>query len=90
MKKTLTLLALTLLGIGAAAQSKGSITPQMLSEIRKGYEGTPADKALRNALNTTAITVLSANAENAAMIDTEFSDRVKTWGITDQKSSGRC
>ena len=24
------------------------------------------------------------------MIDTEFSDRVKTWGITDQKSSGRC
>ena len=29
-------------------------------------------------------------AENAAMIDTEFSDRVKTWGITDQKSSGRC
>ena len=90
MKKTLTLLALTLLGIGAAAQSNGSITPQMLSEIRKGYEGTPADKALRNALNTTAITVLSANAENAAMIDTEFSDRVKTWGITDQKSSGRC
>ena len=90
MKKTLTLLALTLLGIGAAAQSKGSITPQMLSEIRKGYEGTPADKAIRNALNTTAITVLSANAENAAMIDTEFSDRVKTWGITDQKSSGRC
>ena len=90
MKKTLSLLALALLCVGAAAQPKGAITPQMLSEIRKGYEGTSSDKAIRNALNTTSITVLSANAENAAMIDTEFSDRVKTWGITDQKSSGRC
>ena len=90
MKKTLTLLALALLGLGAAAQPKGSITPDMLSEIRKGYEGSAADKAIRNALNTTSITVLSANAENAAMIDTEFTDRVKTWGITDQQSSGRC
>ena len=90
MKRTIILLALTLLGVGAAAQSKGSITPQMLDEIKQGYAGTSADKAIRNALNTTSITVLSANAENAAMIDTEFSDRVKTWGITDQKSSGRC
>ena len=90
MKKTLILLALALPGLGAAAQPKGSITPEMLSEIRKGYEGTSADKAIRNALNTTSITVLSANAENAAMIDTEFTDRVKTWGITDQQSSGRC
>ena len=90
MKRSLTLLALVLLGIGAAAQPKGSITPEMLTEIRKGYEGTPADKAIRNALNTTSITVLSANAENAAMIDTDFTDRVQTWGITDQKSSGRC
>ena len=90
MKRTIILLALALLGVGASAQPKGSITPQMLDEIKQGYAGTPADKAIRNALNTTSITVLSANAENAAMIDTNFSDRVKTWGITDQKSSGRC
>ncbi len=90
MKRTILLLALALLGVGASAQPKGSITPQMLDEIKQGYAGTPADKAIRNALNTTSITVLSANAENAAMIDTNFSDRVKTWGITDQKSSGRC
>ena len=81
---------MALLGLAVAAQPKGAITPEMLSEISRGYAGTPADKALRNALNTAPITTLSANAENAAMIDTEFSDRVKTWGITDQKSSGRC
>ena len=90
MKKSFTLFTLVLLCIGATAQPKGSITPEMLSEIRTGYAGTPADKAIRNALNTTSIAVLSANADNAAMIDTEFSDRVETWGITDQKSSGRC
>ena len=90
MKKTVLLLTLALAGFAATAQPKGAITPEMLAEISKGYEGNAADKAIRNALNTTSITVLSANAENAAMIDTEFSDRVKTWGITDQKSSGRC
>ena len=62
----------------------------MLKEIKKGYQGTASDKAIRNALNTTGINVLAANAENAAMIDTHFSDQVKTKGRTDQKSSGRC
>ena len=90
MKKTLSFLVLALCSLAAAAQQAGSITPEMLSEIRGGYAGTPADKAIRNALNAASITVLAANAENAGMIDTQFTDRVKTWGITDQKSSGRC
>jgi len=83
-------IALVLVSVCAAAQQKGSITPDMLKEIEKGYAGSAADKAIRNALNTTSVSVLTANAENAAMIDTDFSDRVKTVGITDQKSSGRC
>ncbi len=68
----------------------GGITEKMLSEIRSAYKGDAADKAIRNAMNTTSIGVLAANAENAAMIDTHFSDQVKTQGRTDQKSSGRC
>ena len=89
MKKTLTI-ALALISICAAAQQKGGISPAMLTEIQKGYEGTAADKAIRNALNTTSVTVLAENADNMAMIGTDFTDRVKTKGITDQKSSGRC
>lgn len=72
---------------GAAA---GGISPELLQEISKGYEGTASDKAIKNALAGTPIGTLAINAENAAMIDTHFSDRVKTKGITDQKSSGRC
>ena len=73
-----------------AQDRNGGISAEMLTEISKGYEGTAADKALHNALNTTSITVLSENADNMAMIDTHFSDKVRTKGITDQKSSGRC
>ena len=82
------------LGATASAQQKadpkGGISADMLKEISKGYEGTASDKAIKNALNTTGINVLAANSENIAMIDTHFSDKVKTKGITDQKSSGRC
>ena len=89
MKKLISIAAISLLSLGAFAQN-GGITPEMLTEIQKGYEGTAADKAIRNALNTTSIAVLSANAENSAMIDTHFTYRVRTKGITNQKSSGRC
>ena len=83
--------AMLLIPAGMGAQTAGGgISADMLKEISKGYAGTATDKALRNALNTTSITVLAENADNLAMIDTHFSDKVKTRGITDQKSSGRC
>jgi len=88
--KKMTALAAVLIAGALSAFAQGGITPEMMGEIRKGYEGSAADKALRNALNTASISVLAANAENDAMIDTEFSDRVRTKGITDQKQSGRC
>ena len=79
----------------AAAQNKnvpasGGITPEVLGKISASYEGGATDKALRNALNGTAINVLAASAERSAMIDTHFSDEVKTKGRTNQRSSGRC
>lgn len=89
MKKLVTVISI-LVSCAAFAQNSGSISPEMLGEISKAYKGDAADKAIRNALNTTAINTLALNAENAAMIDTEFSDRVRTKGITDQKQSGRC
>ena len=66
------------------------ISQGMLESYRKNYNPSREDKALRNALNTTPITTLAINSENASMIDTHFSDRVATKGITDQKRSGRC
>ena len=95
MKKTLILSALLLLSAAAFAQKpagdpKGGISADMLREISTAYAGTPSDKALRNALNSTQINVLAASTDRIAMIDTHFSDEVKTKGRTNQLSSGRC
>ena len=73
-----------------AASRDGGISPEMLAQISATYEDNGYDRAISNALAGTSISVLAVNADNAAMIDTHFSDRVKTKGITDQKSSGRC
>ena len=74
----------------AAGSPEGGISAEMLSEISRGYAGDADDRAIRNALAGSSIAALAVNADNAAMIDTHFSDKVKTKGITDQKSSGRC
>jgi len=73
-----------------AGGESGGISAEMLGLIRSGYKGNACDKAIKNALAGTSIGVLAVNSENAAMMDTHFSDRVRTKGITDQKSSGRC
>ena len=77
-------------GMAYAQNGNGGITPEMLSRISEGYSGTPEQKAVRNALASNPLSVVAVNAENLAMMDTHFSDVVKTEGITDQKSSGRC
>ena len=80
----------SLLAQERAGAPEGGISAGLLEEISKGYEHDADDRAIRNALAGTSIATLAINAENAAMIDTHFSDRVRTKGITDQKSSGRC
>ena len=91
MKKIFALsLALLASGMLYAQQDKGGITSEMLLEIRNSQTNTQADRAARNALAINPIAELATNAENLAMIDTHFSHRVTTKGITDQHQSGRC
>ena len=85
------LAAMTLCVMGVNAQKQdGSISEKMLERIRESYQGTPEQKAVKNALASNSIAALAINGENLSMIDTHFSHRVKTKGITNQKSSGRC
>ena len=92
MRRITTIFAALLMAasLPLSLSAQGGISADMLKEISKAYEGNANDKAIRNALNTASISVLAENAENMAMIDTHFSDEVRTKGITDQKSSGRC
>lgn len=88
MKKILTLSSALFLTLTMFAQ--GGISNQMLSEIKKGYSDTPQERALRNAISANDINKLAVNSEVKATHDFYFSHEVKSKGVTDQHSSGRC
>ena len=92
MKKLFLTSVLAVLSVFAASaqQPAGGLSPEMLEQISATYQDNVYDKAISNALAGTSISTLAVNADNAAMIDTHFSHRVRTKGITDQQSSGRC
>lgn len=72
------------------AQNKGSITPETLGQIQKAYQAMNPDQAMINALTQNDLKALCLNQLNTYGRDTYFSNRVKSGGVTDQKSSGRC
>lgn len=69
---------------------KGGVSNAMLRQIEKSYQGTPTDKAIRNAIGGNDIRKLALDQDNLKGMDTHFSVKVNSKGITDQKSSGRC
>ena len=75
---------------GFAAPPKGGIDDAMLGRLRSTYKNTAADRAISNALRGNDIDVLATSADNKNLYDDNFTDRVKSKGITNQKSSGRC
>lgn len=73
-----------------AQDTNGGISEAMLQQIKQSYRNTPADKAIRNAIGNNDIRKLALNQDNLKGMDTHFSVKVNSKGITDQKSSGRC
>lgn len=73
-----------------AQDSKGGISAEMLKQIQNYYQGTAADKAIRNAIGANSIKSLTLNQEKQTGLDTDFAVKVESKGITDQQSSGRC
>lgn len=75
---------------GWAVTPGGGIDNAMMERLRASYKNTPADRAISNALRSTDIDVLATDADNKNLFDDNFSHKVKSKGITNQKSSGRC
>lgn len=89
MKKTISFALMMAAALGVQAQN-GGITPDMLAAMRADFKHTAADKAIFNAMAGTSIAVLARNHESRANFDADFSDKVVSHGITNQKQSGRC
>ena len=66
-----------------AQQDKGGISPEMLNQIKQSYQGTTTDKAIRNAIGNNDIRKLALNQDNLKGMDTHFSIKVDSKGITD-------
>mgnify|MGYP001082378605 FL=1 len=93
MKRTLIALSLAAMVLSypaAYAKENGGITPQMLERMKAEMDLSPSRKAVRNALSGNHIDKLASNPDAKNSFDTHFSHRVKSEGITDQHSSGRC
>ena len=88
MKKVFT--TLMALAVGISAMAQGGISDEALAKIKKSYKGTPEELALRNAISRNDINKLAVNLDSQSSIDTYFSHKVPSKGITDQESSGRC
>lgn len=88
MKKTILTISMLLTYSFVVAQQ--ALTPEVLKKLALSFEKSPADKALRNAVTANSPKKLALNQENQVKPDTWFSVSVKSSGITDQKSSGRC
>ena len=69
MKQKNLWIAALALGITLSAhgqQSGGGISPTMLQQIKQSYQGTPADKAIRNAITNNDINDVSNKVRLAA------------------------
>lgn len=78
------------MGFATTAGLDNGISKEMLGRLKASYGKNAGNKAVRNALAGNSIDVLAVNAENIGKFDNNFSHRVKSKGITDQKRSGRC
>lgn len=72
------------------ADSAGALTPELLTNLRGSYEMNATDRARFNAITNNSIKELALNREIISGQDGHFSHKIKTKGVTNQKSSGRC
>jgi len=90
-KHVLSMLLLGMAVVTVHAQTKGGgISSEMLNQLKQSYQESPADKAVRNAIAANDIMKLVVNLDNQKAMDTHFSTKVESKGITNQLSSGRC
>jgi len=94
MQRTGTRLAVVLLVlVGLAAQAggqEGALTTGQIETMRSEFQLDGHLRAVRNALTNTGIKGMAENRDVLADHNKKFSHKIKTKGISNQKSSGRC
>jgi len=74
----------------SAMSGEGGLSPAMVDAIRNAYEMDTHGRAMYNAVTNNNIGKLAVNRDLLREHNEIFSHKIKTKGITNQKSSGRC
>ena len=93
--KKLSLLIVCAVAFVTAVQAQnitkdGGLSMQQINRLRGSYQSNPANKALRNAINSNDISKLAVNYDNNTAFSADISNTVPSKAITNQESSGRC
>jgi len=76
--------------ISGETSKEGALTSDVIQEVRKSFKMDTSTRALMNALTNNDIKKLALNRQKYVTHDNLFNHKIKTKGITNQKSSGRC
>jgi bleomycin hydrolase len=90
MKTVSTTLLLLFFLSSAHADDAGALTPDLAARLRDGYKMDDGDRARFNAVTNGDIDALALNRSILRGEDGNFSHRIQSKGITNQKASGRC
>lgn len=80
---------ISIFNVSLNAQNR-EIDQTMIDQFKSDLEKDPGLKAMMNAVSSNDIRKLALNRNNLGKVDQHFSHRVKSAGITNQKSTGRC
>ena len=76
--------------VGYSEPVEGGLTSEVIQEVRQSFKMDTPTRALMNALTNNDIKKLALNRDKYVAHDNLFNHKIKTKGITNQKSSGRC
>ena len=84
------LFAATSISLRGEPVGEGGLAPDVIEQVRQSFQIDPSTRALMNALTNNDIKKLAVNRQQYVAHDNLFNHKIKTKGITNQKSSGRC
>ncbi len=83
-------LMMLLMAAGTSLAGDGALTDEMLGQIRDSFKMDNRGRATYNAITNNDADQLALNRDLLRQHNELFSHKIKTKGITNQKSSGRC
>lgn len=89
-KRVLSICVLILFSASLALAGEGGLTKNIIKKSREAFQSNGFNKAIHNAVSNNDIRKLALNREIVANHNEHFSHKIKTKGVVDQQSSGRC